>query len=64
MTFRKYICFLAGLLYYAAPVEGQVGYTIDLRNQSFEGLSLTCCKPPRGWFPCGEEDGRDTQREK
>ncbi len=55
MTFRKYICLFFGLLLYTVSTNGQVGYTIDLRNQSFEDLSR-CCKPPRGWYPCGKED--------
>jgi len=55
MTFRKYICFFVGMLYFAAPMTAQKGYTIDLRNPSFEDLSR-CCKPPRGWEPCGKED--------
>ncbi len=55
MTFRKYIVFFVGMLYFGAPMAGQGGYTIDLRNPSFEDLSR-CCKPPRGWEACGKED--------
>jgi len=55
MTFRKYICFFVGMLYFAAPMSAQSGYSIDLRNPSFEDLSR-CCKPPRGWEPCGKEE--------
>jgi outer membrane protein OmpA-like peptidoglycan-associated protein len=55
MTFRKYICFFFGMLYFVAPSTAQKGYTIDLRNPSFEDLSR-CCKPPRGWEACGKED--------
>ena len=55
MTFRQHICFFLGMLYFAAPSTAQEGYTIDLRNASFEDLSR-CCKPPRGWAPCGKED--------
>ena len=43
------------MLYFAAPMSAQSGYSIDLRNPSFEDLSR-CCKPPRGWEPCGKEE--------
>lgn len=55
MTFRKYICFFAGMLYLTALLTAQKGYTIDLRNPSFEDLPK-CCEPPRGWEPCGKEN--------
>ncbi len=43
------------MMLFMASVTGQGGYTIDLRNPSFEDLAR-CCKPPRGWEPCGRED--------
>jgi len=43
------------MLYFAAPMSAQSGYSIDLRNPSFEDLSR-CCKPPRGWEPCGKDE--------
>jgi len=43
------------MLYFAASLTAQKGYMIDLRNPSFEDLSR-CCKPPRGWEPCGKVD--------
>lgn len=55
MTSLKYISCFVGMLFFINSASGQEGYTIDLRNPAFEDLSR-CCKPPRGWEPCGKED--------
>ena len=59
MTFRKYIFLFAGWLYFGSSMSGQPGYTIDLRNPSFEDFSQ-CCKAPRGWVAYAKHEDLNT----